>query len=361
MKKILHCVNSMNMGGIETLLMNIFRNIDRKEYQFDFACVEREKAVYDDEIFSLGGKIKYMPPFRYKNPFKIFADLSARKKFFKNNNEYDVCHIHSSNAFNAYYRAKYAIQAGIKTVIVHSHNSSGINRKLNSFYQKRLSKLNIVRLACSQQAGEWMFGAKEFQIINNAIDLDKFYYNPSVREKIRAEHNWQNMFIVGHIGRFNIQKNHKFLIEVFAKVAHDCDDAILVLIGKGELEAEIKEQVSNYGMQDKVFFLGIKQNANEYLQAMDVFAFPSLYEGLGIAYIEAQASGAKTLISNTIPFVPITDNLNSLSIQNVDQWVDEIKSEHGKERKEALFCDLKNEYDIHKTIEKLCKIYNQSV
>lgn len=349
----------MNMGGIETLLINVFRKIDRERYRFDFACVERSKGVYDDEIYELGGGVKYMPPFRYRNPLKVLGDLRDRKKFFAHNNDYDVCHIHSSNAFNAYFRAKYALEAGIKTVIVHSHNTSGINARLNAFFQKKLAKLNIVKLACSQQAGEWLFGKQDFQVVNNGIDLDKFYYDASVRNAIRTQHGWQDKFVIGHIGRFNQQKNHTFLIEAFGKVAQEYDDAILVLIGKGELQPELELQVQSLGLQDKVYFLGVKQNANEYLQAMDVFAFPSLYEGLSIACIEAQSSGLPMLISDTIPIVAIVDDLQSISIQDADQWADKIKALHGKERHAAVFTPLKDEYDVNETIHQLCMIYER--
>ncbi len=357
--KVMQCVNSMNMGGIETFLMNVLRTIDKSKYQFTFACVDENKAAYDDEIVELGGKMIYMPKLRMNNPLLLIKDTIERKKFFKLNNDFDVCHIHASNAANAYFRAKYALEAGIPNVIVHAHNTGGINANINSYFRKKLNKLNIKRVACSKEAGEWLFKDKTFDIILNAIDLDKFAYKAEVGNRIKSENSWQNRFVIGHVGRFYVEKNHTFLIDIFKSFHDRHNDSLLVLIGSGELENEIREKINRLGLEQDVVLLGNKKNVNEYYQAMDVFVFPSLYEGLPLVVIEAQISGLRVLLSDMVSKdVIISKECKLLSLNDTQSWIDELEKIYNSRKRELVYNESKNKFDIKNVTNQLIDLYN---
>lgn len=297
--RVLQVVTYMQRGGLETMLMNYYRNIDRSKVQFDFLVHRDFEADYDREILELGGRIYRLPVL---NP--IGAEyLGKLDQFYKDHPEYRIVHSHLDCL--AGIPLKYAKKNKVPVRIAHAHNNNQtMNWKypIKLFFRRNITKYANYLLACSREAGNWMFRTNRFEVLNNAIDAKQYIYDKNVRDKVKKElHIEQNKLVFGHIGRFLTQKNHKFLIEVFKKIVEMHPDSILLLIGDGELQQNIKEKVRQEGLESRVIFAGIRGDVPQLLQAMDVFIFPSLFEGLGIVIIEAQAAGLPCLISERVP------------------------------------------------------------
>lgn len=304
MVRVLHVIGSMNCGGAETLLMNIYRHIDRSKVQFDFVVHSREKGFYDDEIGSLGGKIYRTSRF---NVLNYWSYRSFWNKFFREHQEYQIIHGHINSSAAIYLSC--AKKNG-RTTVVHSHATRNVEKTFRSFVFKIFSyPIRYIAdyfFACSKQAGIDRFGEKvvagdKFKVLINGIDRDKFKFNSEVREAIRNELQVDNnTVIVGHVGRFTAAKNHDFLSDVYAKIKSENPNSQLWLVGAGELEEEIRNKCQRLQIEDSVRFVGVTDQVNEYLQAMDVFVFPSIYEGFGVALVEAQSSGLPCVVSENI-------------------------------------------------------------
>ena len=269
-------------GGVESVVMNYYRNIDRDKIQFHFLCDEDSTDIPYDEIEKLGGKVIVIPPYQ-----KLFKYQKKLYKIFKENN-YKIVHSHI-NALSVF-PLRVAKKAGVPIRIAHSHSTS--NKKE---WKKNIVK-NILRpfskvyankfFACTKHAGEWLFGKKiierkELNVINNAIDLKKFEFNEKMREDLRKEFGIkEDTIVIGHIGRFMKQKNHDFLIDVFNELIKKDENSILILIGQGPLLNDMKQKVRDLKIEDKVKFIGQVTDVEKYYNIMDVFLFPSIYEGL---------------------------------------------------------------------------------
>ena len=290
-------------GGVEAVVMNYYRHIDRNKIQFDFICDDDSTNIPYEEIEKLGGKVILIPP--YQKLFKYHKEL---KKVLKEGN-YKIVHSHINTlSVFSLYAAKCA---GIPVRIAHSHSTT--NKKE---WKKNLVK-QVLRpfvkvfatdyFACTEHAGRWMFGNKNFEkgniyILNNAIDFKNFTYNVNERNSIRKELNINSDdYVLGHIGRFVEQKNHNFLIDLFYEYYKLNDKAKLMLIGQGPLQKEIIKKVDDLGLSKNVIFLGQRNDANKLYQAMDLFVFPSLYEGLGMVAIETQISTIPCICSEEVP------------------------------------------------------------
>lgn len=321
--RILHVVQRMEAGGTQALLMNIYRNIDRTKVQFDFLVEYPNKEFYDDEILKLGGKIYYST---VRTDFNILKFKNQLKNILRENPDYKIMHVHVSNI--GYICFKIAKKMGVHTRIAHAHNNGSVH-DAKYFFRWILRKLFALYAtdyyACSKEAGEYFFKGKDYKVLNNAIDSERFVYNDEIRKKKRKELELENSFLVGHIGRFHPQKNHKFLIEVFAKIKEKKDNAKLLLIGSGDLENNIKSQVRELNLQNDVIFLGNRNDVNELYQSMDIFILPSLFEGLGIVAIEAQASGTPIICSDRLPAeVEISSICKKISLnKSTEEWADE--------------------------------------
>lgn len=362
MIKVLHYVYKMDRGGIESLIMNIYRNIDGEKVQFHFAVHTREKGHFDDEIYELGGKIIYFP-LRRKEPIRFMKEW---RKFWKNNHsKYTAFHFHTPTLANIY-ALKMAKRYGVKKIIVHAHNTHVYKGKLqlihdivHNYHRNRIVKYANKFYSCSMPAAEWVFGNKslkeiEVESFNNGIDLERFSYNKEIRKKYRDDMNLNNKFVIGHIGRFVHAKNHDYVIDIFSEVVKNNTNVVLLFIGDGELMPEIKAKVKDLRLCDKVEFLGIREDVPQLLMSMDLFLFPSLYEGLPVTMIEAQASGLPILASDRIAKeVKLVDTVNFMNIDNsAREWA----------KKSLELCDYKrikldNEiryagYDILDTTEK---------
>lgn len=289
----------MHRAGLETMLMNYYRNIDRTEIQFDFLTHRPNKSDYDDEIISLGGKVYYAPRLYPQNYPKYFRWMKA---FFAEHPEYKIIHSHIDTM--SYLPLKAAKKAGVPVRIAHSHNTSidkDFKYPLKMYFRSRINGVVTNRLACGREAGEFLFKNKSFKVIPNAVDADIFLFDAHLREKKRRELGLENNLVVGHVGRLSYQKNHKFLIRIFDALIKKESAAKLVLVGVGEKEQEIREQVKALGLDKSVIFLGNRSDVSELYQAMDVFVLPSLFEGIPVVGVEAQFADLPCLFSDKTP------------------------------------------------------------
>ena len=368
MKRVLQSVSIMNRGGQETLWMNVFRKIDRSELVFDFLVSAKEKGDYDDEIENLGGKVIYVGDGKYNGKIsKYYGQVKRVRDFFKNHPEYDTYHINTCHAFTSIFSVIGARMAGVSRIIVHSHNTNAVHPKLHKLAKPFLNMLRFDAMACSEDAGVWMFGKRKVKrgkvrIVKNGIDTDIYKFDESIRKQKRLELGIDDdTVVIGHIGRFNFQKNHSFLIDIFEKVYKKCPNSKLLLVGRGELEEEIRTKVEQLGLSQNVIFLGIRSDVNELLMAMDVFLFPSLFEGLGIVLIEAQAGGVMSVCSSTIPEEAIlTKDVVRVSLDDsADKWADTVIRHMDHTKNPDIDSIIKAGYDIHHTASELEKYYLQ--
>lgn len=345
----------MNRGGIETMLMNYYRNIDRTKIQFDFLEHRTEISDYDEEIQLLGGKIYRVSPL---NPFSI-KYRNELKKFFQSH-DYKIVHSHLDCM--SYIPLIYAKKAGIKVLIAHAHSTSqdkNLKFILKLLYKKKIKNVATQLFACGNDAGKWMFETNHFKVLRNAINTKDFVYNPLSSEKIKTQLGLTGKFVIGHVGRFTEAKNHNFIIEIMKEMIKINPNAHLVLVGTGKLQPIIKEKVDKYGLNNYVTFLGKCSNVNQIMQAFDIFLFPSRYEGLGIAAIEAQASGLKCFISNKVPSECIvTNNVTILSLDKTAQNWAEILNESVRFQRIDTSCQVKDsDFDIEKNAKWLEEFY----
>lgn len=324
-------------GGVEAVVLNYYKNIDRNKIQFDFICDSDSTDIPYEEIESLGGRVILIPPYQ-----KVFKYQKELKRVLKEGN-YKIVHSHI-NALSIF-PLRAAKKAGVPIRIVHSHSTS--NKKE---WKKNLIK-NILRpfskvyangyMCCSELAGRWLFGNKEYDkgsvyLLNNAIDLNKYKYDEKIRKKKRKELGIKDTtFVVGHIGRFVEQKNHRFLIDVFYEIHKKNNDSILLLAGQGPLMDEMKDKVHNLKLDECVRFLGQRKDANELYQAFDLFLLPSLYEGLPVVGVEAQASGNLCYLSTDMTKeTKVLDSTKFMSLNNsAEEWASSILNDVKKYKK----------------------------
>lgn len=359
-KKILIYGMTSAVGGIENYIITILQNIDQCIFDIDLLVKEDIIGINSKNIKDYYRKI-YKIPSIYKHPIKVFLAL---KKISKDN-KYDVIHFNLCLSTACIYGLVLKLFSNKTKIYIHSHNGS-IKNKFKHYIFRPIS--NIIadkKLACSEVAAKWMFGAKYVKqnkvvLLNNFIDTNKFLFNENIRNKIRKELNIENKFVLGHVGRFDYQKNHKGLIDIFSKVEKENDNVVLILLGTGDLETKIKNYVHYLNLDKKVLFVGLKENANEYYQAMDLFLLPSLYEGLPIVGIEAQASGLKCFFSDTIDKKSdITGNVEFISLGGLNLWEKKISQvvKNGYIRKNMKKSLVIAGYDLEEEIKKIENMY----
>lgn len=353
MERILQVVTYMGRGGIETMLMNHYRRIDRSKVQFDFLVHRDFRADFDDEIEALGGRIFRIPPM---NP----ASASYRKALsdFFRKHSYRVVHCHLNYMSGVVLAA--AKKAGVPVRIAHAHTAS-MNPGWKQ-YARQLCKYLIPStathlLACSTNAGKSVFGKHPFSLMPNAIDTERFRFSEAVRQKMRKELDLGGCFTVMHVGRLTYPKNHEFLLDAFACLLEKAPKAKLVLVGDGELR-EAVEQKAGQLPAGSVLLLGTRNDIPQLLQAADVFAFPSHFEGLPVTMIEAQAAGLPCVMSNTVTDECIvTDLVTALPIDDPKAWAEEILKKRETPRTDRLVEIQAAGYDIHTAAEKLTRFY----
>lgn len=363
--KILYFVDRMLRGGIQSLVVEIVKNIDKENFQIDFLLLD------DGNTYELEDKLKEMNCNVYKlknvwinTPFDYLKYCKEMNKFFRTiGKDYDIVHLHSSskNFMVLYYAKKY----GIKIRIAHSHNTdfqtkNFIKKFIGNQFKGLLKKNATDYMACSKDAGKWLFGNEKVIVLKNAINIKKFTFDNKKRNEIRNKYGIKdNEIVCGNVGRITEQKNHIFLINVFKKLYNQNKNYELLLVGKGEerLEKELEKIVNENNITENVIFAGFQEKPYEYLNAMDLFVFPSKFEGLGIVLIEAQANGLSCIVSDKIPNEAIINsNVKILSLDKEDDWVKTIQEinctriQDNTKIKEAG-------YDILEEIKKLEKYY----
>ena len=356
--RVLHVVTYMGRGGLETMLMNYYRRIDRDLVQFDFLTHRSFRADYDQEIERLGGRIYHLPKL---NPFSP-SYLRSLDRFFREHREYKIVHSHLDCM--AGIPLKYAAKNGVPVRIAHAHSSSQVKDGkylFKIFFKHNIRKYADYLFACGKNAGYWMFKTDEFNVLNNAIDAEAYIYNGAVRDRVRKEWGISGKdFVLGHIGSFTPPKNHSFLVDVFADIVRIHPESVLFLVGDGRLRKNIEEKCYRKGIEQKVIFTGVREDVPDLLQAMDLFLFPSLFEGLGIAAVEAQASGLPCLISEQVPAEceKTTGLVRRMSLgAGAQKWADEAVRQIGRIR-ENKRCEIEDAgFDIRKNAEKLQEFY----
>ncbi|MCM2590890.1 glycosyltransferase family 1 protein [Rossellomorea marisflavi] len=318
--RVLHVLGRLDRGGAETMVMNLYRKIDRSKIQFDFIIHTEETCDYSDEVKKLGGVIYSVPRYIGRNHFLYRREW---ENFFSKHPEYKIIHGHIRSTASIY--LKIAKMFGLFT-IAHSHSTGSRGNRIEQMVKNTLQipirYCSDFYFACSEEAGKWLFGKnvvnkENYRLIKNAIDINKYLPNATVRDNFRNKYKIEDRFVIGHVGSFTAPKNHSFLIEVFNEIYKMNNSALLLLVGDGELRPLIEEKISNYNLENNVIIIGSVPNVHDYLQMMDIFIFPSIFEGLGIALIEAQAAGLQSLVTDTLPGeVVVTDYVNKYSLSN---------------------------------------------
>ena len=345
-------------GGVEAVVMNYYRHIDRNKIQFDFICDSDSTNIPYEEIEKLGGKVILVPPYQ-----KVFAYHKELKKIFREN-DYKIVHSHI-NTLSVFplYAAKCA---KVPIRIAHSHSTTNKKEWKKNLLKQVLRPFSKVfathYFACSEYAGRWLFGNKEYDkgnvfLLNNAIEVDKFKYDEKIRKEVRKELKIkEDTVVIGHIGRFVAQKNHTFLIDIFNEYHKLNSNSLLLLVGQGPLEEEIKEKVKKLELEDSVKFLGQRNDVNKLYQAFDLFLLSSLYEGLPVVGIEAQASGLLCILSKSMTKeTKVLETTKFISLEKNDkEWAKIINKELTNfKRKDTTKEIVNNGYEINVETIKL--------
>lgn len=350
-------------GGVEAVVMNYYRHIDRTKIQFDFVCDDDSTNIPYDEIEALGGKVILIPPYQ-----KVFQYQKQLKKVL-NEGGYQIVHSHINTlSVFSLFAAKCA-NTSIR--IAHSHSTTNKKEKKKNLMKQFLRPFSKIfatdYMCCSELAGRWLFGNNvydrgEVYLLNNAIDIDKFKYNDTVREEVRKELNIKkDTLVIGHIGRFVEQKNHCFLIDIFNEVYKKNGDILLLLVGQGPKVKEVKNKIEQLGLQKNVLSLGQRNDANRLYQAFDIFVLPSLYEGLPVVGVEAQAAGLLCVFSNNMTKeTKVLNTTQFLSLNNTAEIWGETLLQSIKlfQRKDTTDEIRENRYDINIEVKRLEQFYS---
>lgn len=374
--RVLQVFTIMNRGGAESMIMNYYRAIDREKVQFDFLVHRKEKAAFDDEIESLGGKIYRFNPINPLFPYRYYHRL---RNFFNMHQEYKVIHSHL-NTFSCF-PLKIAQEFNLPCRIAHAHIAidtinfasiitqkeglkEGLKKIIKLQLKKRIHQHASHCFSCGEKAGKWLFGKNtSFTTMNNAIDTSAFVYNRKDEADYKKLHNLEKSLVLGHVGRFTSQKNHSFLLKIFAALLRTGANGHLVLIGDGPLRNDLETEAKNLGIFNNVKFLGVRPDIPRLLQMLDIFVFPSFYEGLPVTLIEAQAAGLKIFASDTITKeVGLTGDIEFLSIEeSAEFWANKILLENSFEKKDNREKIIRGGYDIVANTHKIQEFYLQQL
>lgn len=309
--RIAQIIGNMNNGGVESVLMNYFRAVDRTEVQFDFYIQKTSSFPQREEIERLGGRYYFLP--QYSRVLKYHRELKRllqEKKYFA---------VHSHISTMSFFSLFAAFRAGVPVRICHNHSTAywgeGIKTLLKYMLRPFAKLLATDYFACGERAGRWMYGNRCFKqgkvhVLPNAVDIERYRFHEDARAALRHEIGIAtNTLTVGHVGRFTYAKNHAFLLDIFAALHREHPDSVLLLVGEGELEAQIRKKIQALGLDDCVLLLGVRDDVNKLYSAMDVLCLPSYYEGMPVVLVEAQASGLPCVVSDRV-----TDEIKSLRL-----------------------------------------------
>lgn len=360
MIRILNIIGSMQRGGAETFLINVYRNIDRQKIQFDFllCSCERENS-YIDEIEHLGGKIYVLPP----KSAGLVRNLLTIKQIIQENG-YQIVWRHTNTPFKAIdlIMAKWG---GATHTILHSHSANvrGLVKVSGNLTRRLFLRFVTERYACGVEAGQWMYGKKPYQIIKNGIEIDKFRYNDSVRQNYREKFRLQNCLVIGHIGRFEKVKNQEFLLNILKELVTINRKIVMVFVGEGTLLPEVQKKAKELGVEENTRFLGVRTDIPDILQMMDVFALPSLWEGVPVTLVEAQAAGLPCIVSKNVPEeIKILPSMKFVGLEEAPSvWAGQILDAFDVIRKDESEKVRDAGYDIIGVAKKLQNNFLQMV
>lgn len=364
--RVLHVIGKRPLGGIGSFLEGINKFIDKSKFSFDFLINGIDEIdEFDDNVKSFGSNVYILPKLEYKNTVLYFKEM---KHFYEKNNEYDIIHIHSVNIafFNYLFLNKH--EKKIK-ILVHSHSTKYsdlyINGLRNRLLTLPLQYITDLYLACSASAAISIFGKKVVEnkgvnIIKNSIETQKFKFSGSVRKEVRSELNVNSRLTIGHVGTFTPVKNHEFIIDIFYELKKINNESILVLVGIGPLENKIRKKVEKLNLADSVKFLGGRRDVNRLMQAFDIFIMPSIFEGVPLVGIEAQAVGVPCILSNTITKeIKVTNLVTFMELNKSSQeWAIKIVENSNRCRSiDTYHSVIDAGHDIKSNVEKLEQIY----
>lgn len=368
--RVLHVVGRMDRGGIETMIMNVYRHIDRDKIQFDFlAHYGKPDTDYNDEIRSLGGMIYEMPRIKSTTKtyyHKFFEYRRALKDFFTEHQEYNILHGHMTNTASIYMPIAEK-HGNVGCRISHSHSMqavSGLTGFLSNILSRNITKYATDWFACSEAAAKWFYSEDDInsgkiKIITNSIDVNKFRFSEQKRLSKRQELSIENDFIVGNVARFSYPKNQDFLIETLPELLKKVPNTKLCFVGEGHDMQRAKDLAKSLGVYDKILFLGLRNDVDELISAFDVFVMTSFYEGLPLVGVEAQSSGLPCVLSDGITKeTDMTGNVKFLSLdESHEAWADAIASYKDFKRRDTADAIIKAGYDISTTVEFLTDFY----
>lgn len=361
--RILHVLGNTNLGGAESRTMDLYCHMDRERVQFDFLVHTDQEGYFDKGIRELGGHIYRVPRFRIYN---YFSYVKAMKDFFCVHSDFRAVQGHMTSTAAIY--LPIAKKAGISVTIAHARSAGvdkGIKGIVTRILRRNLSDKTDYMFTCSKLAGISVFGTKAVEegrtvFVPNAIDCKKFDYDPEMRKKIRAELGISDKYVIGHVGRFHYAKNHEYLLRVFAALSEKGrKEYVLLLLGEGEKKEEMKQLARELQIEDKVCFVGNKSNVYDYYQAMDYFVYPSRYEGLPGTVLEAQTSGLRCLMSDSIcEEVEITELVHAMRLEeDPERWAEYIEKTEDYVRTSHLKEVVGAGFDVKAQAEKMMKFY----
>lgn len=355
MIRVLHMVGAMYPGGMENFIMNLYEKIDTEEFQFDFIVHLQKENDYREQIEKLGGRV-YEVPRLTKDPI---GSLKMLYRIIKKN-QYKIVVRHTANALVAP-QLLAAKLAGAKT-ICHSHNETDPQVTIHKIGKLLMRFVADRRLACSEKAGKWMYDNQKFQVIHNAINVNKFVYSPEKAERIRKEFDLDGKHVYGHIANFIESKNHMFLLEVYAEIAKRDDKSVFFCLGEGDLRPQIEAKIKELHLEDRVVLTGIRHDVEDFMSCMDVLIFPSFFEGLPLTLIEAQIAALPAIISDTITKdVIVTEGLVTMeSIQEKPEvWAKKAMELLEQGKKNVRQCQRKSISDAGYDMDVLVKWYEE--
>ena len=360
--KILHLLPGVGTGGIPSVVLNHYKNMDKSMFRFDFAVFIPASEERTEEVENMGAKVYTLP--RKTEGFSVYA-----KELTKIITEggYDIVHAHQS--YQSYIPLYYAKKCGIKSRIAHAHSTNidriNIPKRILKAISHLINPFIVTEyLACGKKAGDSMFGKRKFHLLKNAIKIDNFRFSEEKRNEIRKNMNWQNKVVIANIGRLSVEKNQSFLVEVFKEVSKLEKNAVLCFCGDGEKYDEIKEKSKELGIEDKVFLLGNRTDVNELINAFDCFALPSLFEGIPVTGIEALCNGLPTVMADTI--TNEFDEYKKIKFISLDTpkeiWAKEILKKASEGHDVSMADKMKKcGYDISNSAKKLEEFYKKSL
>lgn len=357
MIKVAHVTKFLKSNGITNVIMNYSSHLDKSSFMNTIIAGAPISEIYRNQCNEEKVEVKELPS-KDKSSLGYYISLF---KFFQNG-KYDIVHIHGNSA-TITVEMLLAKIAGIKVRIAHCHNSTCdhvyIHKLLSPFFKRLYTK----GYACSDLAGKFMFGNSPYTVLTNGFEIDKFIFNQEKRDSLRQKLNLDNKFVIGNVARFNDQKNHIFLLDIFKQIASVDQDAVLFLVGAGPLLDKIKQLISEHPYKERIIYYGETDHVEDLYNAMDIFVLPSKYEGLGIVFIEAQINGLKCVTSDHVPSeVNINNHTVFLSLsENIEKWCIEALSTFSENRIDASMLAYKSaqEYNIHFSVKQLENDYRK--